>query len=294
MTMDSSGGPMDAPSSSSPKPGGGAGDTKAPQANAVGMAARAREAQRAIHSHIEDDAPPSRRERRPTSTSRRPRDSYTRFVRLAKLLLPGVAIIVMAIALLWPNLQRTRKSVEASVKSTIADTKVGNFAMLAPKYFGIDKSGRPFKIEAKSARQHGPNSPKLTLTQPKGSMTLASGNWVAMSAKTGEYDQKTQVLILIGDVNVYHDAKYTFKTSKATVDVKTNDAWGDQPVVVNGPKANIEAEGFRVKDKGKTVLFTGKSKVILHVDNEDLKGMTAGDPKADGKSAPPPAKGDKK
>jgi lipopolysaccharide export system protein LptC len=215
--------------------------------------------------------------------------------------LPGIAVIVMSIALLWPSLQRTRDGVESSVKSTIAASKLGNFMMQKPKYFGIDKEGRPFKIEAKSARQHGPNSDNVSLVAPKGNMTLASGNWVAMQAKAGEYDQKTKVLILTGDVNVYHDAKYTFKTEKATVDVKTNDAWGDKPVVVNGPKANIEAEGFRVKDEGKTVLFIGKSKVILHVDNQDLKDMTAGDTKADPKAAPkadakpgtPPAKGDK-
>lgn len=253
--------------------------------DAVGMAARAETAQADAEAAEAGGLPPRRR--RPSSTARRPRDGYTRFVRLAKFFLPGIAIVVMGLALLWPNLQRTRDSVANSVKSTISSTKIGNFEMLRPKYFGVDSAGRPFKVEAKSARQHGPKSPKLTLIQPKGSMTLASGNWVAMSAKTGEYDQKTQILILNGDVNVYHDAKYTFKTESATVNVKTNDAWGNKPVVVNGPKANIEAEGFRIKDKGKTVLFTGKSKVLLHVDNQDLKDMTSGDPKA----APPKSNG---
>lgn len=256
-------------------------------ADAVGMVAHTEAAQ-----HAQSGA--ASRRRRPSSTARRPRDGYTRFVRMAKLLLPGVAIVVMAIALLWPNLQRTREGVENSATSSFLASKLGNFMMLKPKYFGVDKEGRPFKIKAASARQHGPKSPKVSLVAPEGSMTLASGNWVAMSAKAGEYDQKTQILILNGEVNVYHDAKYTFKTERATVDVKTNDAWGDKPVVVNGPKANIEAEGFRVKDEGKTVLFTGKSKVILHVDNQDLNDMTAGKPKDGGQSTAGPAKGDKR
>lgn len=239
----------------------------------VGMANRVRE----VMANAGGTPP---RRRKPSSASRRPGDGYSRFVRLAKLMLPGIAIAVMALALLWPSLQRTRDDVVSSVKSTIAGTKFGNFVMVNPKYYGVDKEGRPFKIEAKQAQQHGPKATKVSLTAPKGSMTLASGNWVAMSAKAGEYDQKTKVLILNGDVNIYHDAKYTFKTDQATIDVKTNEAWGDKPVVVNGPKADIEAEGFRVKDKGKTVVFTGKAKVLLRVDNQDIGAMTV-----DGKKA---------
>ena len=63
---------------------------------------------------------------------------------------------------------------------------------------------------------------------------------------------------------------------------------------MNGPKADIQAEGFRVKDKGKTVVFTGKATVLLRVDNQDIDAMTADGKKSDSKPDKAPAKGGSK
>ena len=125
-------------------------------------------------------------------------------------------------------------------------------------------------MKAKAARQASTKADLVSLIQPRANLKLANGNYIAISANQGDYRKAARILWLKGDVNVYHDANYTFKTQEATVDLKKKTAWGDKPVVATGPQARIHARGFRVKDGGETVLFLGKSKVILKVNNDDL------------------------
>jgi lipopolysaccharide export system protein LptC len=73
---------------------------------------------------------------------------------------------------------------------------------------------------------------------------------------------------------VFHDANYTFRTERAIVDTEKKLAWGDKPVVATGPKGTIESKGFRIIDKGATIIFTGKTKVLLHLDDQDMKDIT--------------------
>jgi lipopolysaccharide export system protein LptC len=110
-------------------------------------------------------------------------------------------------------------------------------------------------------------------------MTLEAGSWVAVTSKGGEFNQKTRIVTLNGDVQLFHDANYTFRTEHATIDTAKGTAWGDKPVSAKGPKGTIESKGFRIEDKGQTVIFTGKTKVLLQIDDQDMKDM-AGDRKA--------------
>lgn len=211
--------------------------------------------------------------------------SYTLFVSCLKMVLPGVAILLLALAIMWPSLSRTGSAIVANVREQIRVTpeQLRNFEMESPTYVGTDEKDRPFKLKAKLARQASAKADKVTLVQPKANLTTGSGNFVAVSAKSGAYRKATQILRLIGDVNVYHDDNYTFKTEEATVDLKKKTAWGDKPVVATGPQAKIRARGFRVWDGGQTVLFLGKSKVVLMIDDSELNevfGPAAGKSKA--------------
>ena len=197
---------------------------------------------------------------------------YTMFVSSMKLVLPGAAILLLALAILWPSLSRTGGNIAANVKDDLKSVRgqLRNFEMEAPIYVGVDDKNRPFKLRAKLARQASAKADQVSLVQPRANVTLESGNYVAISASHGDYSKTSRILKLKGDVNVYHDANYTFKTQEATVDMKKNTAWGNKPVVATGPQARIHARGFRVIEGGQTVLFLGKSKVILKVNNADL------------------------
>jgi lipopolysaccharide export system protein LptC len=205
---------------------------------------------------------------------RRERDRYSRFVGLAKFVFPGIACMLLLTAVFWPNFSGTKQHIERTIKDSFSASAFRNFEMLSPTYFSTDERNRPYQLNAKSARQLNRNSDAINLVAPKARIRLEKGNWVAVSARNGKYSQKKQLLTLTGNVYLLHDANYTFRTEQATVNLKDKSAWGNKPVFAKGPKGSVEAEGFRVVDKGQTVIFTGKSKVVLKLDKQDVKDLS--------------------
>ncbi len=212
--------------------------------------------------------------RRRPANPRRERDRYSRFVGLAKFVFPGVACMLLLTAVLWPNFSGTKKQIERSIKDSFSADAFRNFEMMSPTYFSTDERNRPYQLNAKSARQVDRNSDAIKLVAPKARIRLEKGNWVSVSARSGKYSQKKQMLTLTGNVYLLHDANYAFRTEQATVDLKDKSAWGNKPVFAKGPKGTIESEGFRVLDKGQTVIFTGKAKVVLKLDKQDVKDLS--------------------
>ena len=199
-------------------------------------------------------------------------DRYSRLLGLAKIVLPGAGLGILAVALLWQDLMP--QVISRRVAPAIGLEALRQHEMSAPKFVGTDEKARPYQVEAKSARLAHAKSDTVILEQPKASLTLESGNWVAVTSRDGEFNQKTRIISLNGDVYVFHDANYTFRTEKATVDTEKKIAWGDRPVVATGPKGTIESKGFRIVDKGATIIFTGKTRVVLHLDDQDMKDIT--------------------
>lgn len=203
----------------------------------------------------------------------RPRDRYSRFVNTLKFALPSCAFLILVAVLFWPNFVSTGKQVEKAARDSLSPTGLRNFEMEKPVYVATDDKNRPYRLTATKARQSSRHATSVTLEDPKASITLETGDSVRVSAKSGRFDRKKNRLVLSGDVNVHHDQNYSFRTSRATFDMKAKSAWGKQQVYASSPKATVAAQGFRILDKGATVIFTGKTKVVLNMDSKDLAVM---------------------
>src|SRR5579885_3452959 len=97
-----------------------------------------------------------------------------------------------------------------------------------------------------------------------GELKTHNGATVVVTAATGIYQSQAQLLDLFGDVTLTHQNGTTFTTDTARVNVADNTAQGDDPIHGHGPSGDIRAEGFRVLDKGDTIVFTGRSDVLLN------------------------------
>jgi hypothetical protein len=89
------------------------------------------------------------------------------------------------------------------------------------------------------------------------------GASVVVTAATAMYQSQAQLLDLFDDVNLIHENGTRFVTRTAHVDVSANTAEGRDPVVGHGPSGDIAAQGFRILEKGDTIIFTGKSNLRL-------------------------------
>lgn len=195
-------------------------------------------------------------------TTARAGASYSRFVTAMRIVLPLVAIAIVMLVIAWPQLGEKPKKFNLNVsKVTVHDS--GGQQMINAHFTGTDSTGHPFTVTADKASQKKQLPNLIDMAFPKADMTMKSGAWVALSAKKGVYDRKTEKLDLTENVTVFHDSGYEFRTSAAIVDLTTSSAEGSAPVTGQGPGGNLSAAGFRILERGKTLLFTGKSRMAL-------------------------------
>ena len=191
------------------------------------------------------------------------RRGYSRFVSLAKLVLPTAAIALIAAVLVWPQLQ----SREGGFSLGFADLSIGEaerLRMVNPRYTGLDQNNLPYEVTAEAANQNSPKADDIGLEKPKADMVLSDGTWIAIEAPLGNYGQRSQMLDLSGGVNMFHDSGYEFTSPTARIDLEKGIAEGKERIVGHGPFGEAEGEGFQLLDKGKTIVFTGKSKLVLY------------------------------
>ena len=193
---------------------------------------------------------------------------YSRFVSMMKFLLPAIAGVVVLLVVVWPHLATD----DLKFRLGFAAIKLGissEPSMVNPRYVGADKENQPYSVTADLARKlSGGLSIKgagtLELEMPKADLMMKDGTWIVLTAETGVFKRARQTLDLQGAVNLYHDSGYEFRTDLAEIDLSTGTAHGTAPIEGQGPFGHLQAEGFRLVNRGKTIYFTGKSKLTLY------------------------------
>jgi len=177
--------------------------------------------------------------------------SYSRAVHLMKFALPALALTLMALVAAWPTLNELPKPKITADK--------GQLEMIKPRYFSADEKNQPFSVTASRAEQSADQPGIVVLDKPEAEMTEAAGTWVTMRSERGWYDQNTGILKMRGAVQVMRDDGSEFTTEEAFSDVSKGTAWGDVHVEGQGPQGVVLAEGFRMTDRGKTMVFLNSS-----------------------------------
>ena len=181
-------------------------------------------------------------------------------VGIAKRLLPIVALALLSVVALWPELSRDAEQARLTISRDRTVPESGE--MTAASYHSVDDRGRPFTMTAAVARQV--SAERINLTQPMGDMTLESGNWLMVQSRRGVYLQRIGSLDLSEDVQIYRDDGTTLATAAATVDLKAGAAASAEMVHAEGPFGTLDAQGFAVVDKGAVIQFTGPGRLVLN------------------------------
>jgi len=204
----------------------------------------------------------------PAGTESRPRrrtsfnPGYSRFVSLAKRILPAIALVLLLLVAAWPRLQDAIERVHfAPPQLDLGEAQ--DVRMVEARYTGVDRQHRPFVITANVARQNPSANDIVALEQPKGDMTTASGGSIRVTARTGIYQPQTQLLDLFGDVRLLQDKGNEFRTGSAHVNMADGTADGNEPIEGEGPFGHASGQGFRVLERGDVIIFTGRSHLEL-------------------------------
>jgi lipopolysaccharide export system protein LptC len=193
---------------------------------------------------------------------RAPGDAYSRRVAFLKRFLPAIGVGLLLLVAAWPRIRPLLDSVRLTLP-VIERRDARELRMVDPRYAGIDRLNRPYVLTAVTARQMPGQNDLMSLDHPRGRLILRGGATVVLTAATGVYQTEVKLLDLFGHVTLTHQNGTRFVTQAAHIDIAAQTASGHDPVSGKGPSGDIEAEGFRILDRGDTVFFTGGSHLLL-------------------------------
>jgi lipopolysaccharide export system protein LptC len=195
-----------------------------------------------------------------TTLTSRAAKHHTRFVRLLRLILPVMALSILAILMLWKS---DTAPVEAVPREDISPETVAQNELINPKFQSEDSDNQPYTITADKATQNSENMDMLLLQKPVADMTLKSGGWVSLKANEGTYSQGEKNLSLKGDIEVHHDSGYELRTQSMTLDLNSQVITVDTAVTGQGDSVNIKSAGMVVNGTSKTLIFKGPVTMTL-------------------------------
>jgi lipopolysaccharide export system protein LptC len=188
--------------------------------------------------------------------------NHTRFVQRTKWTLPALAMALLLLVAIWPQLQSLFEHVRFGLPR-IDLSEARRLRMVQPRYSGLDRQNRPYILTADAAMQIPRSDGLVTLDGPKADLTTNSGNWVQISGDTGTYDTQPQLLDLFGNVQLYQDRGNEFHTDSAHIDIPNGTAEGHDPVEGQGPFGHVTAKGFTMYNRGDVIIFSGKTNIVL-------------------------------
>lgn len=188
---------------------------------------------------------------------------HTRRVAVLKRVLPAIGVSLLLLIAVWPRLAPLWERMRVSFPAIdLRDAQ--ELRMIHPRYSGIDREGRPFVVTAASARQIPDRQDLVSLQAPIADLKLHSGALVHATSISAVYQSQANLIDMFGDVTVTHQDGTRFVTQTARVNAARNAAEGDDPVAGHGPAGEVKAQGFRILDKGDTIIFTGKADMLLN------------------------------
>ncbi len=172
------------------------------------------------------------------------KDTYSQFVRFAKIGFPLLAILLVIGVFVFNKVNPIRDAIIISgpeFTKLAVGQKITN-----PHYSGVTKSGDAFSISATSALPNAPTPDLIDLVKPKTTIGFSSGLEVQTSSDIGQLNLKTQEAILTGTVYLETSDDFKAYADKIVMNFYTGNAFSPGPVRATGPIGEITAGNMRL------------------------------------------------
>lgn len=191
---------------------------------------------------------------------------YSRFVSLAKIALPVIALALIMVLVAWPQTQNQDSTFRVSL-AALPEGEAGDTGMTRARFVGTDAKDQAFVITAERAVPNAINPDRITLETLQADLTLNSGAWVSMLSVTGLYDRTQQSLTLHDGVDLFADNGFALHTASARIDLADGTAHGSETVRAQGPMGELNADSFRMEREGRRLFFKGNVRMTLQPGN---------------------------
>jgi lipopolysaccharide export system protein LptC len=139
-------------------------------------------------------------------------------------------------------------------KLVIHGTKI---TMEQPRLTGFTLDSRAYEFSADAAAQDITKPNLVELEKLHAKVEMQDKSSVAMTADSGVYDVKSEMLTLNDNIHLVSSTGYEGRLSEAVVDIRKGNVVSDQPVAVKMLNGFVNAKRLDIGDNGSVVLFTG-------------------------------------
>ncbi|MDF2367032.1 LPS export ABC transporter periplasmic protein LptC [Sneathiella sp.] len=186
---------------------------------------------------------------------------YSHFVTIIKFILLGLAILLVGLAFILPNLDKPE-----GFKLDYADVTVSDdgLTMKNPQYVASDINERQYVVTADTATQKTATASLVSLKNIQADITLPSQDWISITAPAGELDTETGVLDLYGEIDIFSDSGNQFSANSAQVNLKKRTITSKNPLKGHGPLGAIEADSLAADQITGNIRFDGNVKMTIN------------------------------
>ena len=195
---------------------------------------------------------------------------HSRHVRVLRLGVPAgiLAVLLMVVAANYmPPIGRFRLPGELG-KLVIHGTKI---TMEQPRLTGFTNDSRAYEFTANAAAQDITKPDLVELHKPHAKIQMQDKSTVTMSAVSGVYNMKSELLKLSEDINLVSSTGYEGRLSEALIDVRKGRVVSEKPVWVKLLNGFLNAQRLEVADNGAMVRFGGGVAMTILPDNNATK-----------------------
>ncbi|NWG46258.1 MAG: LPS export ABC transporter periplasmic protein LptC [Alphaproteobacteria bacterium] len=190
---------------------------------------------------------------------------YTRVVEAFRLVLPGVAIaLVASMALFW-LMHDPDNSLKLNY--TRIERLDDDLTMVNPTFQGTDAENRSYTVNARAARQVGKGGTTVELDTIDAVLTLPDQPAVKtleLEAAAGRLDTEASRLELAGGVRAEAGSGEVITMPQLAVDLDARTATSEGPVEATGPLGRIRADRLEITDGGRVIRFSGGVRTTIY------------------------------
>jgi lipopolysaccharide export system protein LptC len=186
---------------------------------------------------------------------------YSHFVAIIKFILLGLAILLVGLAFILPNLDKPE-----GFKLDYADVTVSDdgLTMKNPQYVASDINERQYVVTADTATQKSTTDSLVSLKNIQADITLPSEDWISISAPEGELNTETGILDLFGKIDIFSDSGNQISADSARVNLKKQTITSKNPLKGHGPLGAIEADSLAADQITGNIRFDGNVKMTIN------------------------------
>jgi lipopolysaccharide export system protein LptC len=200
---------------------------------------------------------------------------HSRLVRILRIAIPITVVGVLAVMFLVTYFNPLRMLGKLPIDISdlvVSGTKI---TMEKPRLSGFTQDQRAYELSADAAAQDMTKPDFIELRRIRAKMDMQDKTTMQMSAATGLYNSKTEMLKLERDIFLSSSNGYKGKMIEALIDTKKGHVVSDKPVELEMLQGTLNANKLEIVDNGELVRFHGGVVMDMLLSDEAKKKAAA-------------------